>query len=189
MNLVCPALLFTTRFFAVHGWLLLLLQSILSRYREGAWNVCLTLSTQCVPSHLSQKRLSWKKVGGCEQLFLRPTFPFVAHSLTCATLVIQLPANTPRGAGCAAQEWTHCSAPILVMVFLEPHLNCDGCFSSEVMITLEGNIGWDYNWNCNWIKNIKKVRIADQKLYIWMHDIEVYSSTNVYAIHSCTLVQ
>ena len=26
------------------------------------------------------------------------------------------------------------------MVFLEPHLNCEGCFSSEVMITLEGDI-------------------------------------------------
>ena len=42
-----------------------------------------------------------------------------------------------RGAGCVAQEWTYCSAPILAMVFLEPHLNCECCFSSEV---IEGNI-------------------------------------------------
>ena len=28
------------------------------------------------------------------------------------------------------------------MVFLEPHLNCDGCFSSEVMITLEGKYSY-----------------------------------------------
>ena len=28
------------------------------------------------------------------------------------------------------------------MVFLEPHLNCDGGFSSEVMITLEGKYSY-----------------------------------------------
>ena len=26
------------------------------------------------------------------------------------------------------------------MVFLEPQLTCEDCFSSEIMITLEGNI-------------------------------------------------
>ena len=56
-------------------------------------NVCLPPPTK--------KALSWREVGGCEQLFLCHMFPFVASSLTRATLVIQLPA---RGAGCAAQE-------------------------------------------------------------------------------------
>ena len=58
--------------------------SFLTRYREGAWNVCLTLSTQCVPSHLPQKRLSpggrWEDVSSCSYV---PRSPFSLKSYAC----------------------------------------------------------------------------------------------------------
>ena len=55
-------------------------------------------------------------------------------------------------------------------VFLEPQLNCEGCFSSEVVITLEGNITEIVTEikkvQKQKIKNIKNVCIANQEVYI-----------------------
>ena len=40
-----------------------------------------TVHPMCA-SHLPQiKALSWREVGGCEQLFLHPTFPFFASTV------------------------------------------------------------------------------------------------------------
>jgi len=40
-----------------------------------------TVHPMCAFPPPTKKALSWREVGGCEQLFLRPTFPFIASSL------------------------------------------------------------------------------------------------------------
>ena len=53
------------------------------------------------------------------------------------------------------------------MVFLEPQLNCEGCFSSEIMITL-GNITEIVRLkeSTETKIKIKNVPMTDQKVYI-----------------------
>ena len=40
-----------------------------------------TVHPMCAFPPPTKKALSWREVGGCEQLFLRPTFPFFASTV------------------------------------------------------------------------------------------------------------
>ena len=58
-----------------------------------------TVHPMCAFPPPTKKALSWREVGGCEQLFLRPTFPFVASSLTrlvTAHYTTEIPGEPPE---------------------------------------------------------------------------------------------